>query len=505
MRTKSSVGIMAAKTVTLQGAEGRSIEIPTGLFINNEFVPSLTGTTLDTTNPANGDLLATIAAASEEDINAAVQSAKDAFYTTWKATPPTTRQSLMLKLADLIERDVDEFANLEALDGGILLSGSKGMHVPHSVETLRYFAGWADKIDGKSIAIPSGIAYTHREPLGVCAAIVPWNAPLIVTMWKLAPCIAAGNTLVLKTSELTPLYGIKLAALIKEAGFPAGVVNIVTGLGAVAGRALSEHMDVRKIAFTGSTLTGRAIMKAAASSNLKKVTLELGGKGPTIIFDDADLKNAVFWATLGITANNGQICVAGSRIYVQEGIYEKFIAAFSAASTKAVAGDPLLSNTTKGPIVSADQHSKIMGYIKKGQDEGARLLHGGGQPAPGYIENTAFVDVNEDMTIMREEIFGPVAAISKFKTESEAIQKANNTEYGLSSAIFTNNVSRADRVSRALESGQVTVNSWGMVHANVPFGGIKMSGFGKDMGEESLDGWTGTKTIKYHTLPEVPN
>lgn len=230
-----------------------------------------------------------------------------------------------------------------------------------------------------------------------------------MTIWKLASCLAAGNTLIIKTSELTPLYGIKLAGLIKEAGFPPGVVNIVTGLGAVAGSALSEHMEVRKIAFTGSTLTGRAIMKAAASSNLKKVTLELGGKGPTIIFNDADLENAVFWATLGITANNGQICVAGSRIYVQEGIYDQFLAAFTAASSKAVAGDPLLNTTTKGPIVSSDQHAKVMGYIKKGQEEGARLLHGGGQPSPGYIDDTAFVDVHEDMTIMKEEIFGPVA------------------------------------------------------------------------------------------------
>ncbi|EEP79751.1 aldehyde dehydrogenase [Uncinocarpus reesii 1704] len=452
---------MATKTVTLKGVEGRSIEIPTGLFINNEFVPSLTGNTLETTNPANGELLATVAAASEKDIDTAVQSAKNAFHTTWKATPATTRQSLMLKLADLIERDGDVLATLEALDGGILLSGSKMMHIPHSAAALRYFAGWADKIDGKSLVIPDGMAYTHREPLG-------------------------------------------LSELIREAGFPAGVVNIVTGLGPVAGRALSEHMEVRKIAFTGSTLTGRAILKAAASSNLKKVSLELGGKGPTIIFDDADLENAVFWASTAITAHNGQICAAGSRIYVQEGIYDKFIAAFTAASSKAIAGDPLLSTTTKGPIVSAGQHSKIMGYIKKGQEEGARLLHGGGQPANGYIENTAFVDVQEDMTIMKEEIFGPVAAISKFKTESEVIQKANNTEYGLSSAIFTDNVSRADRVSRALECGQVTVNAWAMMHPNVPFGGTKMSGFGKDLGEESLDGWTTTKAIKYNILPETP-
>lgn len=231
----------------------------------------------------------------------------------------------------------------------------------------------------------------------------------MVTAWKLAPCLAAGNTIVIKSSELTPLYGLKLAALVKEAGFPAGVVNIVAGLGTVAGSALSEHMQVRKIAFTGSTATGRAILKAAASSNLKKVTLELGGKGPTIIFNDADLDNAVFWATLGITANNGQTCVAGSRIYVQEGIYDRFLEAFTAASSTAVAGDPLLSTTTKGPIVSPDQHAKVMRYIQKGQEEGARILHGGSQPDSGFIDNTTFVDVHEDMTIVKEEIFGPVA------------------------------------------------------------------------------------------------
>ncbi|PGH27934.1 hypothetical protein AJ80_00188 [Polytolypa hystricis UAMH7299] len=492
---------MAAEKIILDAGE-RSLEIPTGLFINNEFLPSHTGDTLDTLNPATGEKLATVSAASKHDIDAAVEAAKLAFKS-WKDTLPTTRQALLLKLADLIERDAEDLAALEALDGGILLSQSSGMHIPNATATLRYFAGWADKIDGRSINIPTGIAYTRREPIGVCAAIVPWNAPLVVTIWKLAPCLVAGNTLIIKSSELTPLYGIKLAMLTKEAGFPPGVVNILAGLGPVAGQALAEHMEVRKVAFTGSVLTGRSILKAAAASNLKKVTLELGGKGPTIIFNDADFDNAVLWASVGITAHNGQICAAGSRIYVQEGIYENFIAAFKEASQKAILGDPLLATTTKGPIVSATQHANIMSYIEKGKQEGARLLHGGAVPSDGSqsVENTAFVDVGEDMTIMKEEIFGPVAAIAKFKTEDEVIEKANNTEYGLSSAIFTNDISRAHRISNALECGQVTVNAWGTLNPNLPFGGVKQSGYGRDMGEESLDGWTVVKAVSYNMLP----
>lgn len=285
------------------------------------------------------------------------------------------------------------------------------MNVANAIETLRYFAGWADKHDGKSMKIPGGMAYTQKEPIGVCAAIVPWNSPLMITIWKLAPCIAVGNVLVLKSAELTPLYGIKLAQLIKEAGFPPGVVNIITGLGKDAGQALAEHMDVRKLAFTGSGPVGRGILAASAKSNLKKVTLELGGKGASIVFDDADLENAAFWTTVGITAHNGQICAAGSRIYVQSGIYDRFIEAFKKNSLQAVAGDPLHNGSTKGPLASSVQKEKVLKCIENGVKEGAELLHGGKEIKRdgNFIENTAFVNVGENMSIMREEIFGPVA------------------------------------------------------------------------------------------------
>lgn len=324
----------------------------------------------------------------------------------------------------------------------------------------------------------------------------------MITIWKLAPCIAAGNTLVIKTPELCPLYGIKLAELIREAGFPPGVINILCGLGKDAGQRLAEHPDVRKLSFTGSSAVGRSILATSARTNLKKITLELGGKGPSIVFADADRENALFWTTLGITANNGQICIAGSRIYVQDTIYEDFIKEFSVRSREAVHGDPLLATTTKGPVISATQREKILSFVERGRDGGARLLHGGDKLSGKghFVENTAFVDVPQDAKIMQEEIFGPFASIAPFKTEEEVIAKANDSPYGLSAAVFTNSLDRAYRVTEAIEAGQVTVNMWGTVNANTPFGGVKESGFGRDMGKEALDEWTVPKAVKWHIL-----
>ncbi|KAJ5731700.1 uncharacterized protein N7483_006208 [Penicillium malachiteum] len=493
-------------SLTISGIQGRQITVPTGLFIHNEFVPSITGQTLVVENPATGEQHGTISAAGPEDINAAVKSAKAGFEA-WKKVPGPARARLLLNLADLIERDAQELASLEAVDCGSLFTDSMGMNIPQSVGCLRYYAGWADKIDGKTLSMDGGIAYTYREPLGVCGAIVPWNAPLMITIWKLAPAIVAGNALIIKSSENSPLYALRLAELIKEAGIPAGVVNIVAGDGPNAGQALSEHMEVRKIAFTGSAIAGRKIMQAAARTNLKKVSLELGGKGPSIVFDDCDLENALLWTRIGITANNGQICAAGSRIYVQDSIYDRFIEAYKKASADAptVAGNPLDPSTTKGPVVSKVQHEKILDYIRQGKECGARLLFGGERIGEkGYfVQNTAFADVGDDATIMREEIFGPVASIAKFSTEEEVIFKANDSAHGLSAAIFTNDVNRAHRVTQALESGQVTVNAWAMLSPNVPFGGVKESGFGRDMGEEALEGWTQVKAVKYHILPRL--
>ncbi|KAJ6186510.1 Aldehyde dehydrogenase [Penicillium mononematosum] len=491
-------------SITLTGANDKQVTLNTGLFINNEFMQAQEGCTLSIENPSTGEALTCMSAAQKGDVDKAVAAAKAAFENDWKSVSPSKRGQLLNRLADLVERDADDLASLEALDAGILFAESKSLHIPQAVETLRHFAGWADKITGQLLQIPQGVAYTRKEPIGVCAAIVPWNSPLMITCWKLAPAIAAGNTLIIKTPEAAPLYGQKLASLAREAGFPPGVINIICGEGHVAGEALAEHHGVRKIAFTGSTVVGRRIMQAAAASNLKKVTLELGGKGPSIVFADANIDNALFWTTLGFTANNGQVCASGSRIYVHSSIYDSFLKSFAARLTEAVHGDPLLPDTTKGPLVNWKQHERVLGYIEGAKSEGVRLLTGGDRLGnSGYfVANTAFADVPDNAKIMREEIFGPVAAIAKFDSEDEAITKANDSEYGLSAAIFTNNVNQANRVAAAIESGQVTVNCWGLLHANASFGGVKQSGFGRDLGEEALDGWLTTKTVKFNTLSE---
>jgi aldehyde dehydrogenase (NAD+) len=323
----------------------------------------------------------------------------------------------------------------------------------------------------------------------------------MITMWKLAPALAAGNTIIVKTPELAPLYGQKLASLIVEAGFPPGVVNILCGVGTVAGQALAEHPRIRKISFTGSTPVGRSILATAARTNLKRVTLELGGKGPSIVFADADMENALFWTTMGITVHNGQICAAGSRIYVQDEVYDTFVKEFSARSRDFVAGDPLLDSTTKGPLISALQADRVMRYVAKGHDEQLELLHGGKEttslPEKGhFVPNVAFGNVAPSATVIREEIFGPVASIARFKTEEEVIALANESEYGLSAAVFTSQLSRAIRVSDAIEAGQVTVNMWGTVNANTPFGGVKGSGIGRDLGEDAIEEWTEVKSVK---------
>lgn len=329
----------------------------------------------------------------------------------------------------------------------------------------------------------------------------------MITIWKLAPAIACGNVLIIKTPELAPLYGQKLAELVVEAGFPPGVINVLCGLGPTAGSAIAHHMLIRKVAFTGSGVTGRSVLRASADSNLKKVTLELGGKSPSIVFADANLQNALLWTAIGSSANNGQICALGSRIYVQDIIYDEFVRQFQERARKqpVVTGDPLLPGVTKGPVINAVQHNKVMSYIERAKQQGAKPLMGGSGSqvgSSGFVENTIFVDVSEDMTIVKEEIFGPVATIHRFSTEKEVIEKANASEYGLSAAIFTNNVHRANRVANALEAGQVAVNGWALMHPDLPFGGVKQSGFGRDLGEDALEGWTYVKSIKHLFLPD---
>ncbi|KAI8369237.1 aldehyde dehydrogenase domain-containing protein [Radiomyces spectabilis] len=476
--------------------KGFKLKLNTGLFINNEFVAG--ANTIDTINPATGEVIAAVQAAEAKQVDDAVNAAEKAYHDVWSKTNGKERCRLMNKLADLIDRDNEELAQIESLDNGKGISFSRGFDAKQIAITLRYFAGWADKIHGKIIEIDGALSYTRHEPLGVCGAIIPWNFPLMMLGWKLGPALCTGNVVVVKTSELTPLSALKVAELVKEAGFPPGVINIITGYGAIAGDALARHMKVSKLAFTGSTAVGRMIMKASSESNLKKVTLELGGKSPNIIFDDADLDQAVAWAHKGIFFNHGQCCCAGSRVYVQESIYEEFLEKFKAYTSKTKLGDPHDDATYQGPQVSQVQYDRIMGYIEAGKKEGATCVLGGKRWGDkGYfIEPTIFTDVTEKMTIMQEEIFGPVVAICKFKDVDDAIEKAHDTTYGLAAAVFTKDIARAVDVSNRLQAGTVWVNCYNELDYQTPFGGYKQSGIGRENGEYALDNYIQVKTVK---------
>ncbi|KAJ8483087.1 hypothetical protein ONZ45_g14722 [Pleurotus djamor] len=481
-----------------------SVSVNTGLFIDGKFVDPVDGGSIDVINPSNGSVITPVASGTSKDVDAAVAAAKKAYKTAWGLKVPGSARGLILnKLANIIEANTDELAALETLNVGKLYKYAKG-DIAGAVRTFRYYAGWADKVQGKTLETnESKMAYTRHEPYGVCGQIVPWNFPILMLAWKIAPALATGNTVVLKPSEVTPLTALKFASFLNEAGVPPGVVNIVVGLGHTAGQAISEHPNIAKVAFTGSTLVGRKIMEAASRTNLKVVTLELGGKSPNIIFDDADLEQAVKWAAMGIFYNMGtstcQVCIAGSRIFVQEGIYPKFIEAFAAVAKglASAAGDPFGAQTTHGPQVSSTQFDRVMGYVTAGKTDGANLLVGGGRiGSEGYfIEPTIFTDCNKDMKIVQEEIFGPVAAIIKFKTEDEVIEMANDTVYGLACAVFTENGSRAIRVAHALEAGTAWVNCYGAGDVAVPFGGYKQSGIGREMGEYALSTYTQVKAV----------
>jgi len=471
---------------------------PTGLFINNEWVKGVDGRTFETINPATEEVICSVSEATEKDVDIAVAAARKAFEGPWRKETPENRGKLLVKLADLFERDLELLAAVESLDNGKALGMAKG-DVGMVAGTLRYYGGWADKIEGKVIDTNSDtFTYTKQEPIGVCGQIIPWNFPLLMWAWKIGPAVATGNTVVLKTADQTPLSGLLAANLIKEAGFPPGVVNIISGFGKVAGAAISSHMDVDKVAFTGSTVVGRQIMKAAAGSNLKKVTLELGGKSPNIVFEDADIDNAISWVNFGIFFNHGQCCCAGSRIYVQSGIYDKFIEAFKNRTAKNVVGDPFASDTFQGPQVSKLQFDRIMNYIQAGKDAGAKVETGGERHGnEGYfIQPTIFSGVSEDMKIMQEEIFGPVCSISKFETEDEVVKAGNETTYGLAAAVHTTNLNTAIRVSNALKAGTVWVNCYNLLSYQVPFGGFKESGIGRELGKYALSNYTQVKSVR---------
>ncbi|RSH82124.1 aldehyde dehydrogenase (NAD(P)(+)) ald5 [Saitozyma podzolica] len=496
----------AALTVPTIG----ELSIPTGLFINNEFRASSSGQTVPTINPANGETLLEVSHASQEDVDEAVRAARKAFETAWgNNVQASERGALLNKLADLMERDAEKLAALESLDSGKGIRIVREIDLPDSVACLRYYAGLADKFFGQTIPHfgKDKFVYTIHQPIGVCGQIIPWNYPLLMWAWKVAPALAAGCCIVMKPSELTPLSALYMCQLVKEAGIPAGVFNTVPGLGATTGDAISRHMDIDKVAFTGSVMTGRRISIAAAESNLKKVTLELGGKSPSLIFESANIEEAADWSALGIWFNSGQDCTAGSRIYVHESIYETFIAALKKKAEACAIGQAGLfvcssdydETTSFGPLISEAQRDKVLGYISSGVDEGARLVAGGkkwSKSGNGYwVEPTIIADVKPHFKVVQEEIFGPVVVISKFSTESEALTLANSSTFGLAAAVHTNDARQAMRVTAALDAGTVWCNQYGMLHPGVPFGGFKMSGVGRELGTYGLEAYTQVKAV----------
>lgn len=486
-------------------ATNRELDIPTGLFINNEFVPSADSPNdlIHLVNPATEETICSVAAGSAKDIDIAVAAARNAFNTTWgKNVTGFERSKLLNKLADLIERDQDILAEVESLNNGKPFKIARDFDIGDTIQCLRYYAGWADKITGQTIEVDNKtkLAFTRHDPIGVCGQIIPWNYPINMWAWKVGPALACGCTIVMKPSELTPLTALMLSKLIAEAGFPPGVVNTIPSLGSVGGAALSAHMDVDKVAFTGSTVTGRKIMEAAAKSNLKKVSLELGGKSPQLVFESADLEQAANWACLGVLYNTGQDCTAGSRLYVQDTIYDKFVSLLVSKAKELVIGDGFDEKSGGGPLVSKTQFDKVWRYIESGRAQGAKVALGG-QKRPGkgfFVDPTIFTDINANMDIVRDEIFGPVLAVGRFKTEEEGISLANDTSYGLGAGLHSNDASQCMRVSSALEAGTVWVNQYNLLNNNVPFGGKKQSGIGRELGSYALDEYTSVKAIHWN-------
>ncbi|EAL62128.1 aldehyde dehydrogenase [Dictyostelium discoideum AX4] len=487
------------------------VQLPnTKLFINNEWVESVSGKKLKTFNPTNGKLICEVSEGGKEDVDVAVKAARNALDNgPWGKMTAEDRGKLILKLADLVDQHREHLSDLETLDNGKPLTASSGFDITEAARALRYFGGWADKIQGKTIPISSEFtAMTKHEPIGVVGLIVAWNFPLLLLSWKLGPSLAAGCTIVAKPSEFTPLTALYFCELVKEAGFPPGVINIVNGVGDVVGDALSHHMDVDKISFTGSTRVGRLIMEAAAKSNLKPVTLELGGKSPNIIFGDCDIEYVANAAKNYVFANSMQLCCAASRFFVHESILDAFLTIFTEKIKQLKVGDPYDSETHLGPLVSKQQHDRVLGYIQKGKEEGATCHLGGevhnhhADGAGYFIQPTIFTNVTDDMTICKEEIFGPVVVILPFKTVDEVIKRANDTTYGLAAGVWTKDISLALNVSNKLKSGSVWVNGFNILKSQIPFGGFKQSGFGRDLSEYAIQGYLSVKavTIAHKTL-----
>lgn len=465
------------------------------MLINGDFVSSASGETFETLDPSTAEVVASVPAGSAEDIDRAVLAARAAFdHGPWPRLKPADRERRILKLADLLERNAQEFAEIESVNSGRSIIGTRLFDVDLSVDYLRYMAGWATKIEGRTMTptvpyVPDGnfFAYSTREPLGVIAGITPWNVPLGQFIWKLAPALATGCTIVLKPAEQTPLTALRFGELLAEADIPDGVVNIVTGLGHAAGAALVDHPGIDKISFTGSTEVGIKIGESAAR-NMKKSTLELGGKSPVIVFDDADLDVTIPGAAWAIYGNHGQNCCAGSRLYVQEKIFEKVVGGVADIAKAIRLGPGLNPATEMGPLVSPVQQDRVLGYVQSGLSEGGELLAGGKRPVhPGcYVEPTVMVNTNEQMKLVQEEIFGPVVVAMPFKDEAEVIERANATRYGLGASIWSTNINTVHRVSPQLAAGTVWVNTHNVLDLAVPFGGVKHSGIGHELGEEAV-------------------
>ncbi|KAJ9093393.1 hypothetical protein QFC21_006423 [Naganishia friedmannii] len=490
---------------TVKLPSGRETTVPTGLFINNEWTTSSDSKTFSTVDPSTGEKLLDFSHATPEDVDTAVKYARKAFKTTWgKSVAATERAALLNKFADIMEANTDLLAELESWNSGKGVRIAREADVADSVACLRYYAGLADKVHGQTIDAfgKDKLIYTLHEPIGVCGQIIPWNYPMLMWAWKVGPALAAGCCVIMKPSELTPLTALKLCDLALEAGFPAGVIQTLPGLGATTGNAIASHMDIDKVAFTGSVVTGRRISVAAAQSNLKKVTLELGGKSPALVFNSADPQETAHWLALGIWFNSGQDCCAGSRLYVQSGIYDKVVEALVACGKASAIGKPSDEATSFGPLISAGQRDKVLGYIEDAKANGATIATGGGkwdQSNGFYVTPTVITDVKPDMKCVTEEIFGPVIVVSKFETEEEAIHLANDTTYGLAAAVFTNDAKQSMRVSGALEAGTVWVNSYALLHVQAPFGGFKQSGTGRELGTYGLEAYTQVKAV-HHAL-----
>jgi acyl-CoA reductase-like NAD-dependent aldehyde dehydrogenase len=478
---------------------------PKQLFINNEWVAPRSGENFETRNPATGEVLAEVAMAGEADVDAAVNAAAAAF-PGWRDTIAADRGALLFKLADLIDQHADTLAELETLDNGKPIRVARKGDLPYVTKHLRYQAGWADKIEGSTVPVtfPNQFVYTRREPLGVVGAIIPWNFPLLMAIWKLGPALAAGNTVILKPAEQTPLTALYLADLVAEAGFPAGVVNILTGPGLPTGAAMAAHHGIAKLAFTGSTAVGAKIMEAAANSNLKRVSLELGGKSPNVIFADADMQAAVRGAQWGVFSTAGQECVAGTRLFVERSVYDEVVDGLKANVEKMVVDHGFAEKVHVGPLITDEQLNRVMSYIDEGKQGGAEIIAGGERlgddHAKGnFLTPAIFSYTDDSLKMVQEEIFGPVAAVTAFDDWEELIERANATMYGLAAGVWTRDVGKAHRYAHAIQAGTVWINGYGMIDPAAPFGGYKMSGFGREMGKEAIDLYTQVKTVWVNT------